>query len=707
MTDRCVRTNLLCALVIAAGSLAGIQLSSMPVAAQVAATHAPTGMVSDWTHHHVLYPQSNDAAVAARMMEDPRWVQSWYQRHPEQWWPGWRRRRILHREHRDWSVPLGVAYYGALFDSTFAFTIGTASGSGVLTSADLGNGSLLATAGTLNVTGDANTYSLFPGGPTPTPSPGGIFSYDDVLSPLQPQPIDIRGMLFLGPGPKQINIFYDNTAIPNPQYSFWTYVAPGPINKTDDPAGSFIPSVNPAPDPGGGQIYPAKFAFNINQTPSCTNDFVVVGIPTSRIVAGQANIIGFNNLYTNGAGNGFCSGTGPNVKFAYTSGTGQVPGSVVISQNGQQVAYVENTPGKSFFHVLTIGTTGNNGTGATSPVNPGIGGVNNAVDTRVRLTPDGTIDQSSTSSPFVVFTHADANDVAYVTTYDLSGGTGVLYKISNVFTANNVLNVPPSIVWSVPITAVPSTPVYDKVSNKVFFTDSHGRIDYVLDTGVAPTVTYGPIVAGSSTSENPPIVDSSHGMVYASFNSDGTHAVVVQAPISLASTVTVPVGTANTTFTGPYLPDFNHAWYSGSGTPMMFVAGHDTGTGTDPLLYGVGFSAGVMNNFVSFSAPLTTGPADASPVSEFFNVNLNKDFLFVGVSNNCIATQGGANGCVMSLDITGGFPTVGSGSTALAAPGGTSGIIPDNNSLLPEASSVYYTTRTGATLVKATQAALQ
>jgi hypothetical protein len=88
---------------------------------------------------------------------------------------------------------------------------------------------------------------------------------------------------------------------------------------------------------------------------------------------------------------------------------------------------------------------------------------------------------------------------------------------------------------------------------------------------------------------------------------------------------------------------------------------------------------------------------------------LAKDFLFVGVTNHCIATTGGGTaGCVMSLNITGGFPTVNAATTALAAGGGTTEIVTDNsNTTLSQASSIYYGTKTGNTLVKATQNALQ
>ena len=308
--------------------------------------------------------------------------------------------------------------------------------------------------------------------------------------------------------------------------------------------------------------------------------------------------------------------------FAYASGTGQVPASVTLSQNGTQIAYIENLPtGSSYFHVLTIGTTGTNGTSATAAVLPGAPGGNNAVDQSILLSPDGgTTNQSSTNAPYIVYTPNDSSDVAYATTYSWSGsGSGYLYKLSNVFNGSAV----PTIVWSVAIDAVPSTPIYDAISNNVFFTDSSGRIDYVTDSGVSPSVVYGAVVAPGTTSEFPVVVDSTNQMIYASFNSNGTDAIIVQAPTSMASTVSVPVGPASTIYTSPYAVDFNNAWYTGSGTPIMYVAG--TGTGTVPALYSVGFDGlGVMNSSASASTPLATGMADSSEPTEFYNSTLGR-----------------------------------------------------------------------------------
>jgi hypothetical protein len=662
------------------------------------APHVPLGIVSDWTHHHVLYPHSKDDSVMARLQRDPRWVQNWYLRHREVWWSEHHRG---HRssDHRDWSVPLSASpstsSFEPLFD--FAFTIGPNTGYGNFNTTDIGNGQFFATAGNLTVTGgpDIGTYPLFPGGPGVTTSPSGFFIFDNILYPSIDPSVDNDGLLFMGNG-LEINIFsnpgnyqfYDNTGYNDVGTSFGLNIAPG-----------------------GGQTFPAKFVFDVTATPSCTNDFVVMGIPANPASGGQANIVGFNNLYSfqgtpTPTPAPYCPTNGPTVMFAYASGSGQVPASVTISQSGNQIAYVENlSTGSSYFHVLTIGTTGTNGASATAAVVPGSAGGNNALDQRVLLSPDGGItNQSSTNSVFIVYTPNDANDVAYATTYSSAGnGSGYLYKISNVFSGSAT----PTLVWSVPINAVPSTPVYDSISNKIFFTDGNGRIDYVTDTGTSPSVVYSAVLASGDTAENTVTLDSTNQMVYASFNSNGTNAIVVQAPTTMASTVSVPVGVETTIYTGPYAPDFNNAWYTGSGTPLMYVAG--TGTGALPTLYSVGFNgSGVMNSIAdATTAALATGTADSSPVTEFYNAALQKDFIFVGVTDNCVATTGGGTaGCVMSLDITGGFPTVNASSTALAAPGGTSGIIVDNDSTLTQASSIYYATKTGVTLVKATQVGL-
>lgn len=67
-----------------------------------------------------------------------------------------------------------------------------------------------------------------------------------------------------------------------------------------------------------------------------------------------------------------------------------------------------------------------------------------------------------------------------------------------------------------------------------------------------------------------------------------------------------------------------------------------------------------------------------------------KDELFVSVENGCLASDGGTGGCIMSFDITNGFPSA--STAARAEPGGTSGIVVDNISAAAQASNIYFTT---------------
>jgi hypothetical protein len=674
-------------------------------------THAPLGIVSDWTHRHILYPDSKNDSAQSRLralrqatedQTDPRRLQNWYLRHPEAWWPQHRRGSGKGR-HRDWNVPLSATPLTSAFEPLidFAFTIGPDTGYGSLNTTDNGDGGFLATAGTLTVTGgpDVGSYPLYPGGPLQTTSPDGFFLYDNLFYPSTIPVITNNGPLFIGNG-LEINIFSNLVSSPPPVYNYQYYDDTGYNNTALGPAMALSVA------PGGGQTAPAKISFDVNAAPSCANDFVVIGIPASPAAGGQANIVGYNNLYSyqgTTTQTPLCPTDGPTVMFAYASGTGQVPASVELSQNGSQLAYIENlSTGSSYFHVLTLGTTGTNGSSPTAAVVPGSG--NNAIDQTVLLSPDGGITtQSSTNSVWVVYTPGDANDVAYATTYSAAGaGSGYLYKIGNVFNGSA-----PTIIWSIPIDAIPSTPVFDSVSNQIFFTDSSGSLDYVTDLGTSPSPVNYTAIASGNTAENPIVLDYTNQMVYATFNSNGTNALVVQAPTNMASFVATPIGPANTIYSGPYEPEFNNAWYTGSGTPLLYIAG--TGAGTVPTLYDVGFDgSGVMNSTANLTiAPLTTGTADSSPLTEFYNPSLGTDFLFVGVTNNCVATTGGGTaGCVMSLNITSGFPTVNASTTALAAPGGTTGIIVDNDSTANQASSIYYATKTGATLVKATQSGL-
>ena len=110
-----------------------------------------------------------------------------------------------------------------------------------------------------------------------------------------------------------------------------------------------------------------------------------------------------------------------------------------------------------------------------------------------------------------------------------------------------------------------------------------------------------------------------------------------------------------------------------------------------------------------FSGPLVLAPGgNPTPLTEIFNPSFStaKDRLFLGIDTNC--TTGNNNGCVDSLDISNGFPSGVLTSYQLGTNGtvfSVSGLIMDNVSSSPQASSIYF--EESGTAFKLTQSALQ
>ena len=67
-------------------------------------------------------------------------------------------------------------------------------------------------------------------------------------------------------------------------------------------------------------MFPAKYSFDPGAPPSCANDFVVFGLNHVGVTGGQANLVGFNNLYA-GAGPGLCGAArGDGIRAGSASG---------------------------------------------------------------------------------------------------------------------------------------------------------------------------------------------------------------------------------------------------------------------------------------------------------------------------------------------------------------------------------------------------
>jgi hypothetical protein len=436
-------------------------------------------------------------------------------------------------------------------------------------------------------------------------------------------------------------------------------------------------------------MYPAKYTFDPAVPPSCANDYAVFGLTAAGNVGtagGQANLVGFNNLYS-GSG-GLCGPAGPSVMFAYNTTTvsgGKIVTSPVISEDGTKIAFVESVPGKAaIFHVLTF--TPGQGTIAAA-----------AAPTMTSLTFSPTKDDS-TSSPWVDY----SADVAYVGADD-----GRLYKITGVF--NGTPALAPGWPVLLALNNRLSPPVLDSNLNFLMVGSGNGSLYQVNTNNPSSFFPLAIGKAGAKTSGilTAPVVDVTNGTTFAATANDGnSSAVLVQADTSslfVKTRVTLGVGSSGGVV-GLYIqePAFDNQYFNGPSGGNIFVCGTGTIAGdTSPWEYSFGFTGPTMNSTPSFSQQLLTSTAaQCTGWTEFFNPNIGggTDFFFVGLTQDCTGT--GTLGCLVER--------VNNTTVATATlNGGPSGSIVDNYGTAAQASNVYVTAEKANIAYKFTQNGLQ
>jgi hypothetical protein len=503
---------------------------------------------------------------------------------------------------------------------------------------------------------------------------------------------------------------------------------------------------------GTGQ-FPAKFSFDINAAPDCTNDFVVFNTGLLGFAGSSANILAFNNLYsTQGSVGGLCNQDGPSVYWSYFIGIGRARTSVALSLDGSKIAFVEDGGfGTAVLNILKW--KAGEGSGPASPV---------AVDLDISGSPwtactagiscvatvpfSGTA-QDNLSSPFVDY----ANDVIYV-----GDNIGSLHKFTGVF------NGTPAEVtggWPIIVNAnhALSSPAYDSVSGNVFVGDSSGRLSYVRETNstVGSCSSASPPCLGAATQQvggvggsisDGPILDGTTGFAFAVNGTDAVnHGTILQANTDLTSAVQFPIGGTGTVGIATlYDGAFDQTYYNSSAgnvAGFMYICGKDPAHINRPAIYQLSFtSAGVLN---SVGTPLlmnsTRDGAACSPVTEINNTGSSSasgDWIFFSIGNgaanaapiptisNCRISVGGTNGgrgCMVGINLTnaanpainpgGTWPPINAFFTAqggnnnanavalnLNTAGSSSGIIVDNVSTSSQTSSIYFSVpNTGGT----------
>jgi hypothetical protein len=517
-------------------------------------------------------------------------------------------------------------------------------------------------------------------------------------------------------------------------------------------------------------MYPAKFSFDAGSgtltAANCTNDYVVYALNVAGS-SSQPNLVRFDNIYA-GTG-GFCGAT-PSVLSAYTINTldnagttplgGVLRTSPALSLNGTQVAFIETVTGSthvcpgqssastcSIFHVLTWGSTGNNGSfDGTNLVYNAIapGGANNNAVLTTLVYSTGT---NTNSSPWIDY--RGASDHAY-----FGDDAGKLYRTTCVF---NCGASTPAIDTGWPVTVAAGVrlgpPVLDATSNKIFVGGSNGTL-YLVDLSLCPgvncTLAGGGIKSLAVGSTNAfggvldgPLVDSSFEIVFANAGDNGAGAGhLIETNTSFGFTDSSTMGSK--AFFNIFAGAFDDAYFQNTpGTTItptghIFVCGELGGSG-QPDLYWTPFT----NPNAGTSTPLSLANPPRLDTASTKNVNIPgnpgigctpltefkngaTDRLFFSQSSlpskKCTATSPANEGCAFMYDIT--TPTAANLNTPVATAvenAGTSGMIIDNASPSAQASSVYFanqgtatcTTGTGGATtpsfcaIKLTQTALQ
>jgi hypothetical protein len=493
---------------------------------------------------------------------------------------------------------------------------------------------------------------------------------------------------------------------------------------------------------------PAVYTYNY-ATPSCSNlsatppvvgDFIVYTINATAAVGtpGQANLVGLTNLYTNGAGSGFCSGTDPSFLFSYAIGTGGSPLSPVPSLDGTKIAWIENRTATHAYLHITIWVA-NQGASATYPAAV-TGLFLNGVCAPAGSSCDRAIDYTASTYPgcSTAFTAANGHSDLYVDYPSDSGfisaNNGLLYHIKNIFSTTTS----PTVDFCIPVNPTfETTPksamsgaVYDPVLNQVFITDSEKIYAYTVNASgatanfsLAASYTYGNSLSNYNYQTGPgPLLDMFNGFIYVFSTYDANSKTsVTQLPTSLASAVPVALGNKSTNV-NPLLfyGAFDNNYFTNgpkSAASTLYSCGTDSTTTTAQDLFAISFNpaSGLANTTPAMSFNKNVNPGGnnglCSPITEFYDGT--NDRIFVGMGQAGAAT--GANVVTMwnvNSQLTN---TSGSGGTmptptASAANylGGASGISADNNaSGTAQAENVYFSTEqvgSASTAVPATTA---
>jgi len=471
---------------------------------------------------------------------------------------------------------------------------------------------------------------------------------------------------------------------------------------------------------GGGAAgpsqFPAKYSFNVNAAPDCTNDFVVFPVNT-KSSATQPNIVAFNNLYSGTGPTGICNGrttpvgvttdtkSSATVMWSYDvraiTGGAPVATSPALSLDGTKVAFVESGSNSAHFHVLAGKTVTYT---ALSLANRQSVTQNQNLDSITTFSPTAPVANSGTATDLAFGSANDTNSSPYIDYSNdnayVANDKGVLFRIKNVFcTLPACGNAAPSLDTtfgsggSVTVCAnkVATGPTQDFFTGNVYVGCSDGKLYGFTSTGSA--LANSPVAIGNGSGfgdvADAPIVDSLNQFVY-TFSGAGAstpaNSVLVQLHTDLSSPRIAFVG--NGGFQSIHAPTFNDAYFTSATSTNWFIvsAGYDS-TNSNLTFYKVTFDTNRNMNAGTAAAQDTnigTRLGEYTPLTEF--VNGANDYIFFGL---LIGPANWGRQTITTFSTTQ-VPT----TPGTSLPNSSTGVTPmvvDNNSGSAQASSIYFT----------------
>lgn len=482
--------------------------------------------------------------------------------------------------------------------------------------------------------------------------------------------------------------------------------------------------------------------------------------------AGQPTLIAFNQLYQGvGACNGSWNQNGatkaPNVLWAYNTGNGAVvETSPVLSyfDDAKQAAFIQRT-GNTLELVLLKWQSGQGTAGVPiAPANltaaayqAARGGSATAMH---RITLPGTSNSGSTptySAPFVDY----SDDVLWV-----GDGNGRLHKYTGVFRG-----LPAAAGGAFPVTLEAGLKMSPPVSSggRVYIGSESGagavggklyRVN--ASTGVIEASSAKLARESSTALRASPIIDGTTGQIYTFVYNDNTSTysdtlrcnafqgeidgcrAVIQFPAlfaasSLGDRRFIGRGNGlNRTLQAGYFDDAFYA--SGNGTGSMYIVGGQPGNTFYATLWRIPITAGVLGTPVQGAtfgdrdryqegAGANSGTDNLQELSPTTVIkNGTNEYIFVSTATYANAAGCGSgtftnSACVYMYnlaDLNGSGAGTGSPwgtgnapAAALAAPGGTGGIVVDNVSNTTGASQIYFSQlQSGGNAIQASQSGL-